>query len=72
MSKFLPLAEAAQSFGFKTGPAMLKAFRRGLLPGGCLLRVGERGLRVDVDRLSEAIRQSPAYGPSKPLEGGQK
>ncbi len=72
MSKFLPLAEAAPLFGFKTGPALLKSFRRGLLPAECLLRVGERGLRVDVDRLSEAIRQTPAYGVPGSAEGGRK
>lgn len=69
MNKFLSLGEAAPLFGFRTGPALRKQFERGNLPGDCLVRVGPRGLRVDVDRLSAALRANPAYGSSAPASG---
>lgn len=61
MNRFSPLSEAAPLFGYRSGPSMRKAFERGHLPADCLLRVGPRALRVDVDRLAAAIRLSPAY-----------
>ncbi len=63
MSRFLALADAAPLFGYPSGPSLRKAFERGLLPGNCLLRVGSRVLRVDVDKLAEWIRTSVAKPP---------
>lgn len=57
--RFPTLNEAAPLFGYPTGAAMLKAFRRGHLAAACLVKVGSRGLRVDVERLADALRQRP-------------
>lgn len=51
MSRFLPLAEAAPIFGYQSGASLLKAFSRKKLPPEFLVRIGERGRRVDVERL---------------------
>ena len=64
MSRFLALAEAAPIFGFKSGPSLLKAFRRRNLPPDFLVRIGERGLRVDVERLEAWLRGQVISGSS--------
>ena len=69
MSQFLPLSEAAPLFGFGSGPALRKSFERGLIPQRYLVRIGPRGLRVDVPGLGEWLRDQQAYPSSAPSAG---
>ena len=62
MSHFLPLNEAATHFGFSSRAALRRSFERGGLPGQFLLRIGARGLRVDVAGLEKWLRDQQAYG----------
>ena len=69
-TRFQTLADAASIFGYKSGASMRRVFERGHLPADCLLRVGSRGLRVDVDRLAAWLREQRAYG--QPIAGAQQ
>ncbi len=60
MSAFLSLAQAAGQFGYASGSSLRKAFERKYLPSDCLLRIGQRGIRVDVERLTAWLREQPA------------
>jgi hypothetical protein len=62
MSEFLSLAQAAGRFGYSSGPSMRKAFERKHLPSDCLLRIGQRGIRIDVGRLTVWLREQQAQG----------
>ena len=68
MSKFLPLSAAAEHFGYSSSGALRKSFERTSLPSRFLLRIGTRGLRVDVAGLEEWLKTRPAYGS---LEAGK-
>lgn len=71
MTPFMPIAEAATLFGFKTGSALRKSFERGNLPAKFLVRIGAKALRVDVPGLEEWLRSQPAYQSAPSEEGRQ-
>ncbi len=69
MSAFPTLAQAAEQFGYRSGPSFRKAFERGHLPKAYLIRVGQRGIRVDSERLTAWLRdQSAKQGGQAPGE----
>lgn len=57
MSTFPTLAQSAEQFGFRSGASFRKAFERGHLPRTFLIRLGQRGLRVDAERLTSWLRE---------------
>lgn len=54
--QFFSLRQAALLFGFRSEGALRKAFERGQLPKGCLVRIGKRQLRVDKLKLERWLR----------------